>query len=299
MLQVELEGHHPLWHPLLLHRLHHEDHGPADAPAEPLRLLPLGSLGPGEAQVSPGWTVVGSDAEAANPAPSGRVWVRGCVMERQPVTNAQYLAFLNELVQSGRAEEAWQHAPRERPALEGSEGTVLWAFDGQRYSLAPDPDGDLWEPDWPVIMVGWEQAQAYARWRAQQSGLPWRLPREDEWERGARGADGRCFPWGEHLDPTWACYRASHPAGRKPGPWPVGRPAADISPFGLWGMAGGVRQWCHNLWGADQGSYAEMPALRGGSWASHPQLCRSATRGWAGPSARSPFVGFRLARDLP
>ena len=71
------------------------------------------------------------------------------------------------------------------------------------FVLKPDAEGDLWSPDWPVWLVDWHAACAYAEWMAQRTGQPWRLPVEMEWEKAGRGVDGRFFPWGDAHDPSW------------------------------------------------------------------------------------------------
>ncbi len=294
-LRLCAEGHAEVWHPLLIRRLQHEAwRGP------PLRLPRLGELGPEDHLVTPGWTLIGGDPGAANAAPTARVWVEGVVMRRYPVRNREHLAVLNALLDAGLEDEALAAAPRERPGPGGALGRLLLERDPSppgHLRLGVDAEGHAWLPEHPALMVDLAGAEAHAAWVAAREGLPWRLPDELEWERAARGADGRTFPWGEQLDPTWAWHRNSHPEGAEIGPKPVGAAPVDEGPFGVADLAGGCREWTRNRWGADVPQLAQLPTLRGGGWNNHPQLCRAATRGWSDPRDRSQSVGFRLCRS--
>ena len=169
-------------------------------------------LGPDDCYVPPGWFACGGDPHHERSLPARRIWVDGNVFRRFPVTNTQYLAFLNALVTEGRLEEALQHAPRENGGTIGEQGAVIYGFDGTRFWLRPDVDGDVWLAEWPVCMVDWHGAQAFGAWEAARTGQPWQLPGELAWEKAARGVDGRFYPWGDGFDPSWASMRRSHRA---------------------------------------------------------------------------------------
>ncbi|MBM4109726.1 MAG: formylglycine-generating enzyme family protein, partial [Phycisphaerae bacterium] len=159
-------------------------------------VLPLPSeLAPDDCYVPAGWFWSGGDPEAVDGMPRRRLWCEGLVFKRFPVTNRDYLAFLDDLVSRGREEEALRWVPRQRAGLAGEEGAMNYRREANgRFELAADAEGDLWLPDWPVINVHFGCAVAYPRWLAERSGLPWRLPGELEWEKAARGVDGRFFP---------------------------------------------------------------------------------------------------------
>ena len=167
----------------------------------------------------------------------------------------------------------------------------------------------------PVCMVSWHGAQAYAAWVSARSGLPWRLPGELAWEKAARGVDGRFFPWGDIIDPSWACGRASHPdriLPRTVGAFPV-----DESPYGVRDLAGNMCDWCHDVFVADGPSDASarwgdvgdgmqnVPAAtayrvsRGGAWYSPVHQHRSTYRNGLDPSFRLNAMGIRLVRPFP
>jgi formylglycine-generating enzyme required for sulfatase activity len=243
--------------------------------------------------------------------PRRRLWVDAFVIDRHPVTNARFLQFLDDLVRRGREPEALRWAPRERAGTATDDGSLIYGrtADGG-FCLRKDADGDEWRPDLPVLMVDWSAARAFAAWEAERSGLPWRLPTEFEWEKAARGVDGRRYPWGNHPDATWMCIRASH--ATKAEPPPVGAFPLDESPYGVRGMAGGVRDWCLDL-GAPQGPPTdgdrvvvpdvvdddpELPrAYRGGDWYGLAVHARAAYRAWNKAKARNYSLGFRLCRS--
>lgn len=171
-------------------------------------------------------------------------------------------------------------------------------------------------PDHPVGSVSWPDTLAYCRWldRSLRNwvGTPavlrdllrngWRvtLPNEAEWEKAARGADGRVYPWGNDPRAGGANYDSS-------GPRPVGSIPCSECPFELSDMAG-------NVWELTRSRYLPYPfsgetnssvdpaslsadalfVMRGGSYMDRNNLVRTATRGGADPGVRRPFIGFRV-----
>lgn len=260
-------------------------------------------LADGECFVPAGPFWSGGDGEVPC-LPRQELRIDDFVIRRDPVTNAEFLAFLDAV----GPEEAMRHAPRERDGAD-KRGALIYGFDGTRWSLQADAQGQTWEPDVPVVMVDWFGARAYAAWRAEVDGVPWRLPTEFEWEKAARGVDGRPYPWGSFCDPTWACTRSSHAADAAPravDAYPV-----DVSPYGVRGMAGNVRDWCLDV-GDERGPALEggRPAApdlddetlprnyRGGDWFGLPVHARAAYRAWNKPVTRHYVLGFRLVRSL-
>jgi len=313
LLVLRAPGRAEVPYPVLIRRQHHWD-GVPPGKTEPLPIhLPLtGALGPDECYVPAGWFQVGGDPAARVCGARQWLWSDGVVIERFPVTNGAYLAFLGALVAAGREADALEMAPRERGGSDGRQGALVYGRhpDGT-FHLTADADGDLWAPDWPVVMVDCRCAAAFARWRADVEGHPWRLPLEWEWEKAARGVDGRFFPWGDGFDPSWCCMKDSHPHGRATVHGVSGFPV-DESPYGVRGLGGNVRDWC-----AEPGSAGERVrplqtpeasepewlagrrACRGGSWNAEAAGVRSANRYRLTPTDRTFFVGFRLARSFP
>ena len=141
---------------------------------------------------------------------------------------------------------------------------------------------DTWpegKADHPVLQVTWDSANAYAQWVGK------RLPTEIEWEKAARGTDGRKYPWGNEFDPH-KCNTGSD------GTTPVGKysPAGD-SPYGCMDMAGNVWEWI-----GGKPSPVLMP-LRGGDWLDGAEEAQTFFRRMHTPKRKNDFVGFRCAAD--
>jgi eukaryotic-like serine/threonine-protein kinase len=274
---------------------------PPDAET-PLALDLPEDLAEDEAWVAPGWAWIGGDALAPGAGPRQRVWVDGVVLRRRPVTWRDYLAFLHHLVEAEGLEVALRHAPRVGGvAARGREGLRV-RLDGGGFTLLPGIAADA-----PVTFVDHGSARAFAAWEASRTGRPWRLPTELEWEKAARGVDGRVHPWGDFLDPAFCRTRTVHRHARTPDPvddWPV-----DRSPYGVLGLAGNSRDWCldaHDPAGppvvdgrAIRSDPAEAAArsVRGGSFTRDGRAARVAARDWEPPETRAMDLGFRLARD--
>jgi formylglycine-generating enzyme required for sulfatase activity len=169
------------------------------------------------------------------------------------------------------------------------------------------PEG---KEDHPVVNVSWYDAMAYCRWLAEVTGKPYRLPSEAEWEKGARGSDGRIYPWGNQ----WDAKRCNADRGLQGDTTPVGAYPQGASPYGLLDMAGNVWEWTQSLWGEN----SEQPAfkypynpgngrenlkasndflrvLRGGSFDFSARRARCAYRGWSYSNLFGWNYGFRIA----
>jgi toxoflavin biosynthesis protein ToxD len=143
--------------------------------------------------------------------------------------------------------------------------------------------------DHPVVLVSQTDAVAFAAWLSAETGRRWRLPTALEWEKAARGSDGRRFPWGDLWDPT---RLNSHDAG----PFdtlPVGRFAAGASPFGLFDAAGQVFEWTATPAGPD--GAGERFLVKGGSWDDRGcGVCRPAAAHGRPAGLKHILIGFRL-----
>ncbi|MEQ8274737.1 MAG: bifunctional serine/threonine-protein kinase/formylglycine-generating enzyme family protein [Deltaproteobacteria bacterium] len=208
---------------------------------------------------------------------------------RFPVTCDEYLEFLDALAKEDLA-AAKQHVPRAR-AQEGH----YWrweASEGRFVYPERTPGGHEWIGSLPVNGVSFSDARAFVHWKSAQTGEQLRLPTESEWEKAARGVDGRFFPWGDHFDPTFCKMKESRNAPY-PEPEPVGTFPTDCSPYGARDMAGGIRELCT----AEVGGRT-VPVMRGGCWSDTGLFCRVAFRHVTQPDFVNTGLGFRLAKDL-
>ena len=306
-LLLQHEACHEVAYPVVLRRgATWDTTPPGGAAPQPVPLPSLGSLDDDECYVPPGWFVAGGDPEAAGSLPRQRRWCHGFVIAKYPVRCEEVLAWLNDLRKQGRADLAERYGPREWHGA-GTGGAPFWKPDATgALVIGADPDGDLWDPSWPIMMVDYDSVVAYAAWRAARDGLPWRLPAELEWEKAARGVDERWFPWGDHHEPTWSAMRDSPRVGpAKPDDYPV-----DCSPYGVRHMSGSTSDWCLEVHGRPlpDGPRVVVPPLeidaaqhvsRGGSWGASALNGRVAHRGF-GSSRRGMYSkGTRLVRPWP
>ncbi len=214
------------------------------------------------------------DREAAR----GTATTAAFAITRTPVTNAQYAVFVAE---------TGHRAPDVGPDVWRGYGLIHPYARTRRHAWrnGRPPAG---RADHPVVLVSHDDARAYAAWLSDRTDRTWRLPSETEWEKAARGVDGRRFPWGDSFAPAML---NSHDAG----PFdtlPVGRFPAGASPFGLLDAAGQVFEWTANASGA--GRYT----VKGGSWDdSGCGVCRPAARHARPQALKHILIGFRLVRE--
>jgi len=160
--------------------------------------------------------------------------------------------------------------------------------------------------DHPIVNISWSEARDYCTW----AGLS--LPSEAQWEKAARGTDGRMFPWGNEFDTKklWCSVKGYNEAG---GTRTVGDFPAGASPYGCLDMAGNVRQWCGDIY--DENFYSDRKktmkdpykasggkerVLRGGAWYDYGAFVfRSSLRFGCEPTIRYHGYGFRAASSLP
>lgn len=230
--------------------------------------------------------------------PAQVLHVTDYMLMRYPVTNAQYARFVQAT---------------------GHRGPLFWT-DGSF------PSG---QEDHPVVGVSYYDALAFCDWAAQQTGLPIRLPTEPEWEKAARGSNGRLYAWGDE----WKKGLCNTSEENLNGTSPVKKysPQGD-SPYGVADMGGNVQEWCSSLFGpypydpadgreahvydlhnrdllpklietgctsmpeSDEAS-AGKSVIRGGSWRETKFQARCTYRSWAAPMHRSDDTGFRCCYE--
>lgn len=250
--------------------------------AAPMVLVPAGAFLAGD----PGPAATLRSAEVA-----------AFALDRHEVTNAQYRAFLAWVAVNGDAtvghprqpagkDHTPRYARRWRPELLERTGMAR---------LSPCQDTSLTGDAQPVVGVDWWDAYAYARWAGK------RLPSDDEWEKAARGTDGRLWPWGN----VWEFRRCNSGGyewrGDKDGftyAAPVESFADGVSPYGCHDLAGNVWEWVADPVERGATEPGARRAVRGGGSNSYPSAVRAASRSGYEPGYRSFNLGFRCAKDV-
>lgn len=216
---------------------------------------------------------------------SEEVYVDTFGIMRKPVTVGQYLEFLNDVPNA----VATRHLPR----VDENEAYFRRDVSGKFIIPQEDAEGDVWDVEWPMLLVNFYDAEAFAKWRSKKEGKHYRLPTAMEWEKAARGVDGRLYPWGNHFDATFCCMRDSHHG--RPTPAPVGSYEVDTSPYGLVDVAGNIAEWTSSLESIEDG---ERGIGKGASYNSMALMCRLDMHFASPLSFRYVHYGFRLAMDI-
>lgn len=236
----------------------------------------------GSSTIPAGWFLMGSDPYVDRDAgpqeqPQRWVYLDGFTLDRYEVDNVHYLRFVMGT---------------------GASRPPYWT----------EQDGAFAEKLalHPVIGVSWHEADAYCRWAGK------RLPTEAEWEKAARGSDGRLFPWGNQ-PAGWGRSNIAHPGSKRGFKYP---PLANIdrydrgrSVYGLYQMAGNVAEWVSDWfdpeyyrhgthYNPDGPVVGREKVFRGGSWNEDPEVARAAGRGARAPDQRSYLIGFRCAGQI-
>jgi len=201
--------------------------------------------------------------------PQQRISLPAYEMGKYPVTNVEYRAFVRDT--GHRAPPYWE---------------------GDTYA---DGLGDH-----PVVSVTWHEAGAYCAWLRERTGRPYRLPTEAQWEKAARGSDGRTYPWGDEFDGA----RCNSGEDEIRTTTPVGQYSTEgDSPYGLADMAGNVWESTSTLFrpypydaqdGREEEEEGGTRVVRGGSFDDYQRLVRCAYRHRGNPDGRASYVGFRV-----
>lgn len=320
--ELELDDDHPLlrdgyvFHMVAQHEYQHGEtilqtlqlkQGAPYAAPRAIELPPGGAVGTAGAMARfPGGEVeIGTDDRRAaydNERPLHRVTLAPFWMDVAPVTNGDYLAFMEDGGYHQR--ELWREEGWRFREEQGLESPKYWWRDGDVWMTRSMDRVMPVDPLRPVCHVCWYEADAYARWAGK------RLPTEQEWEAAAswdpRAGLKRDYPWGDS-PPTARDANLDQLAFETA---QVGAYPRNISPIGCYGMIGDVWEWTASDFAGYPG-YESFPypeyseaffgpeykVLRGGSWATRPGAIRNMFRNWDYPIRRQIFAGFRCARD--
>lgn len=250
-----------------------------------------------------------------NEIPQRKIYLNAYLIDKYPVTNAHYKKFIESggyMQKAFWSDTGWQYIVQANP-LESSELDAVFHGDS----------------DCPVVNISWYEAEAFAAWSGK------RIPTEAEWEKAARGTDGRIYPWGNEFDKT----RLNCAEAKIEKPTPVTKYPQGQSMYGCFDMAGNVWEWTADWYDsqyyrcaidknpqgpmmAEENPYFGRPeevgisiydlkpsksgktlsgckVLRGGSWnGSGIVHIRCANRDYDEPTYKNDTIGFRCAKPL-
>lgn len=248
---------------------------------------------------------MGDNSPAADPRerPAHTVDLDAFYIGKFEVTNADWKKFQNDPAYDDAT--LW---PTARPVPKDQ--SPYWTQPQNHGGATPNSD------NYPVIGVNWDAATAYCAWLSRKTGKKYRLPTEAEWEKAARGTDGRRYPWGNSIDRSYANYEGSQkfdtvrPVGFYDGATHDGvKTHNGASPYGVMDMAGNLMEWCQDWYARDY--YKTSPTknpkgpaagayrvARGGSFFFEETDLRTTARSAAWPSLQAfRMLGFRPVRE--
>ncbi len=180
--------------------------------------------------------------------PQHHVAVAEFFIGKFPVTVEQFDAFVKATGYRTTAEQKRSGRVRKKGWLTGLLGRTWTEVEGADWRHPLGPTSNLLGKGLhPVTQVSWYDAVTFCSWLSNLTGLVFRLPTEAEWEKAARGTDGRHFPWGNRRPEDRYCNLDD----RNGDTTPVGKYPAGASPYGVLDMAGNVWQWTSSLWGTE------------------------------------------------
>lgn len=199
-------------------------------------------------------------------------------INRAPVTNKEYLQFISEtkhrfpfISKDDYQKQGFLVHPYKEVR------SFLWSREGHPAGLGKHP----------VVLVSIDDADEYCRWRGKKYTSKFHLPTEEEWEKAARGTDGRYFPWGNNWDPAKLNSQELGPYfTTEVNNYPTGK-----SPFGLFDAAGNIFEWTSSTFSNGK------QVVKSCSWDDAPGICRPAARHGRPPPSRHILIGFRCASD--
>ncbi|MCP4725563.1 MAG: formylglycine-generating enzyme family protein, partial [bacterium] len=253
-----------------------------------------------------GRSFIGDNFDEGDPdeVPVHEVFLEDYFIGKYKVTNAEYKKFVDD---RGYGNSSYWTA-----GGFGEYGDKPRFWDNERFKGGGLEGND----NFPVVGVSWFEAMAYSAWLSDKTGEVYRLPTEAEWEKAARGLDGRRFSWGADITGYYANLEFSNDPFER-GLTPVGyydgsrhgeyNTNSNMSPCGAYDMVGNVWEWCLDWYAS--GYYSVSPendpkgpetgssrVLRAGGWVDGEYYMRCANRNSSFPENRNPIQGFRCVR---
>ncbi len=211
-----------------------------------------------------------------------KIGIKGYSITVTPITNAQYFAFVAD---------TGHRAPDVDARTWASYGLIHPYKRTRRFAWVAGrpPKG---RENYPVVLVSYSDAEAYAKWLSAKTGKTWRLPFDTEWEKAARGVDGRAFPWGNIFDKQRLNSADNGPSDTVA----VGSYKDGASPFGMLDAAGQVYEWTSTP--ATPRASDRSYIVKGGSWDDKGcGVCRPAARHGRPMDIKHIIIGFRLVLE--
>lgn len=201
--------------------------------------------------------MMGSDEDGPREAPLRKETLPDFRMGKEPVTNAQYAEFI-------------KHNPKHTTPTKPD------------WFIRNPPEG---KEEHPVVSVSWHDANAYCEWLSEKTARVYRLPSEEEWEKAARGSDGRRYPWGNEWIDGMANVESKDTT-------PVSEHEAGASPDGCVDMLGNVQEWTRTI------SESNRRIHRGGSYRNDAESVRCSARSVSSPESSVRWRGFRVMMQI-
>ena len=203
----------------------------------------------------------------------------GFCISKNLVTNADYQAFV---------QTTGHRAPGISAAEYQEQGFLVHDYSEVEPYLWQGSQYPAGQAQHPVVLVSFEDILAYAEWRARQDGMSYRLPTALEWEKAARGTDGRYFPWGSE----WRNDGTNWAKNGSYGTSEIGAYPLSQSPYGIEDMAGNVFEYTNTL--VEKSNPESDVLFKGCSWDDYPGFCRAAYQHDRPVDSRHILFGFRL-----
>jgi serine/threonine protein kinase/formylglycine-generating enzyme required for sulfatase activity len=256
----------------------------SDTVLKDIKLLKKEAVPEGFVYVPEGEFIMGGDSSAPYSVKRTAKSGPGFLISRNEVTAGEYLEFINYM-DARIPGSAKKYLPRQSP-----EAGFYWGKKGNEYK-------SNFPLDWPVLGISWNDANAYCKWKSltnKNKGWEFRLPEDWEWEKAARGADGRYFPWGNYFD-FRICTMLKSKKGNLSNPSKIGTSSLDESVYGVNDMAGNISEWCNSYFDKDSNIHIN----RGSAWSyAEEDYARCAARNGHDPSSVADFRGFRMALSI-